>query len=476
MNYSLFKLLLLIILAGYQTAFAMKQALGSEGIDAYAVHAEGITGQGVNIGLLSKGNARDGHIAFDRHSGSAVTLHDFSQTGLKRTDHDTHMAGILVSSGSPIHPEQIGVCPGAHVHSAHIITRRIHTALEELIVKHHCRVIVTGIQVGTGDLSADGRSILSKLYDYYAEHYDVIFANAAGNSCPRVSIFGDSYNGITTAGLAKDAKGRHTKAGSISNKGPTADGRRKPDVAAPTQGLFAPSAKGDNFWDTLDGGGRGLTSFAVPHTAGVAALLLEAAGKTDVPDDDRSEVIKAIIVNSTTSDFTDANDIAAYRADSTGQWDPAIGYGRLNARRAYRTLLKGPIEQDKMTEKKGGWAYRVIGSQAEHAYLFSGKKGKRLTATVVWHRKLKKLSSQIYLESHPAFNMTLKILSPDGKTVFFEPASRNNLIKVDHVFKSDGTYLLVLKNPTAAEADYGLAFDITAAAKKAACREYIRYR
>ena len=445
----------------------MTEALGPEGINAYAVHDEGITGQGVNIGLLSKGNARDGHIAFERDNGSAVTLYDFSEAGLKRTDHDTHMAGILVSAGSPIHSDQIGVCPGAHIHSANIITKRIHTALEELIVKHHCRVIVTGIQVGTGDLNADGRSILSKLYDYYAEHYDVVFANAAGNYCPRVSVFGDSYNGITTAGLVKDAKGRYTKTGSASNKGPTADGRRKPDVAAATQGLLAPSAKGDNFWDTLDGGGRGLTSYAVPHTAGVAALLLEAAGRTEVQNDDRSEVIKAVIVNSTTCDFSDANDVSAYRTDSISGWNPAIGYGRLNAYRACQTLLKGPIAPDQTAEQNMGWAYAVIGSQVEQTYRFAGKKGQRLTVTVTWHRKLKKLSSHIYLESFPAFNMTMKILSPDGKIVFFEPASRNNLVKVDHLFESDGVYSLVLKNPTATDdTDYGLAFDITPAVEK----------
>lgn len=451
-----------VLLAGCRTALALDEALGPEGIDAVRVHAAGITGDGVHIGLLSNGNARDGHIAFDRNGRSAVTLHDFTGSGLQRSGHDTNMAGILVSAGSPIHPEAIGVCPGAHVHSARIMTPRIHTALEELIVKHHCRIIVTGIQVGNGDPTADGRSLLSKLYDYYAEHYDVIFANAAGNNCPRVSVFGDSYNGITTAGLVRDASGRYTKAGTASNRGPTADGRHKPDVAAPTQGLRVPDAENDNAWLTLDAGGQGLTSFAEPQTAGTAALLLEAAGKTDTANDDRSEVIKAIIVNSATPDFSDANDVPVMAAVSCSHWDAGIGYGRLNAWRAYATLAGGMIEKDAPSEKPFGWAYAVMGANTEDIYRFNGKKGQRLTATVTWHRKLKQLAAHVFIEPYPVFNLSVKVLSPEGRTVVFEPAGRDNLIKIDHVFTTDGIYTLVLKNATeAADRDYGLAFDVT---------------
>ena len=441
--------------------FGLTEALGPEGIRAYAVHEKGITGDGVNIGLLSKGNARDGHIAFDRHGSSAVTLHDFTGSGLERTNHDTHMAGILISAGSPVHPEQIGVAPGAHVHSARISTQRIYEALDALILKHHCRVIVTGIQVAGLNATANGDSILSKLYDYYAETYDVIFANAAGNLSPQITVFGDCYNGITTAGMVKDLQGRYSKAGSASNAGPTADHRHKPDVGAPTQGLFVPSSRGDNFWDTIDGNGRGLTSYAVPHTAGVTALLLETAGKTPQEDDDRSEVIKAVIVNSTQTRFTDANDLTGNPADSTTAWNAQSGYGRLDALRAYETLTGGRIQKDGPAGKVKGWAYDTIKAQSDDVYHITGKKGQRLITTVTWHRKLKKLPNQMYMEAYPKFYLNLKIISPTDKTVVFEPAGRDNLIKVDHLFETDGDYKIVLRNPTLADGrDYGIAFEV----------------
>ncbi len=441
--------------------FGLTEALGPKGIQAYAVHDKGITGDGVNIGLLSKGNARDGHIAFDRNGGSTVTLYDFTGSGLERAGHDTHMAGILASAGSPIHPEQIGVAPGAHIHSGRVSTRRIYEALDALILKHHCRVIVTGIQVAGPGVTPDGNSVLSKLYDYYAETYDVVFANAAGNFSPRITVFGDSYNGITTAGMVKDLQGRYDKVGSASNTGPTADGRHKPDVAAPTQGLFVPSGRGDNFWDTIDGSGRGLTSYAVPHTAGVAALLLETAGKTPIADDDRSEVIKAVIVNSTLSQFIDANDLTINPADSTTAWNVQSGYGRLDALRAYETLTGGRIQKDTAAANPKGWAYDSIKTQSEDVYHITGKKGQRLIITATWHRKLKKLSNQLYLEAYPKFYLNLKILSPTDKTVVFEPAGKDNLIKIDHLFETDGDYKVVLRNPTLAdERDYGMAFEV----------------
>ena len=129
---------LLIFLSGTHSVFALKEALGEHSVNAYAVHQKGITGAGVNIGLLSAGNVRKGHIAFERKSGSAVTNYDFTGSGLSRASHDTHMAGIILSAGSPSHPDPIGVAPGASLHSARFSNKQLYPskvtqALEALI-------------------------------------------------------------------------------------------------------------------------------------------------------------------------------------------------------------------------------------------------------------------------------------------------------------------------------------------------------
>lgn len=436
---------------------ALNQALGEDGINAYPVHEKKITGQGVNIALLSNGNARDSHVAFEGEDGPTIRLYDFTGSGLSRSSHDTHMAGIILSKGSPSHPDQVGVAPGATLHSArfsnkNLYQRTITNALDELIKKHNCRIIMTGIQLPKEIVSADGGSDWTKLYDYYAETYDVIFAVAAGNSSPQITVFGDCYNGITTAGMLKtDPNGIYDKIGPISNHGPTADDRKKPEVSAPTQNLIVPTSTGDDLWKTLDPDGRGLTSYAIPHTAGVAALLLEAAAKSPAENDDRTEVVKAIIINSADPTPFDTKAII---------WQADSGYGKLDALKACETLTAGPIRQNTLTRQTTGWAYDTMDNNGTHEYQIQSAKDQRLILTVTWHRKLQKIGSKYYEESIP-FHLDLKILSPTGKMVAFETAGPNNLIKTDLLLKEDGPYKVVLKNPTLIESrDYGLAFEV----------------
>lgn len=449
------------------SVFGLKEAGGEYGVNAYAIHQQGITGAGVNIGLLSAGNARAGHIAFERKSGSAVANYDFTKSGLSRSSHDTHMAGIILSTGSPTHPDPIGVAPGARFHSARFSNKQLYPskvaqALDALVKNHNCRIIMTGIQLPKEIVIADGNSGWTKLYDYYAETYDVIFAGAAGNSSPLVTVFGDIYNGITTAGMVKsDPNGLvYDKIGSISNHGPTADGRKKPEIAAPTQGLVVPTSSGDDHWSTLDANGRGLTSYAVPHTAGVAALLLEAAAKSPAKNDDKTEVIKAVIINSTDPSAFSADNHITNPADSITTWKPDSGYGKLDASGAYETLTAGQLVQNTPSQQSKGWAYDVMDKDETHKYQIQGVKGQRLVVTVTWHRKIKKVGTK-YFEEPNRFYLNLKIVSPSGKMLAFETAGRNNLIKTDQFLKDDGEYRIVLKNPTLAEGrDYGMAFQV----------------
>lgn len=449
-----------------QVAYGLNEAVGQNGQNASAVHQKGITGAGVSVGLLSAGNVRAGHTAFERASGSAVTNYDFTESGLSRSSHDTEMAGIILSAGSPSHPDQIGVAPGVRLHSARFSNKQLYpskveNALNTLIKNHHCRIIMTGIQLPREIVIADGNSNWTRLYDYYADTYDVIFAAAAGNSSPLVTVFGDCYNGITTAGMVKsDPNGLYDKIGPLSNPGPTADGRKKPDVAACTQGLVTPTGTGDNHWKTLDPDGRGLTSYAVPHTAGVAALLLEAAAKSTTKNDDKTEVIKAVIINSAAHIPPETGNHTGRWPDSISAWKPDSGYGKLNAFKAYQTLTAGPVSLDVPAEQYTGWAYGVIGKNKSHEYKIRGTKGQQLIVTITWHRKIQKIGNK-YFDAPNRFYLDLKILSPSDKMITFETAGRNNLIKIDQFLKEDGIYTISLKNPTLAkDHDYGMAFDL----------------
>ena len=457
---------LFIFLTMTYSVFGLKEALGEHGIDAYAIHQKEISGAGVNIGLLSVGNVRAGHIAFERTFGSAVKNYDFTGDSLSRSSHDTHMAEIILSAGSPTHPNQIGVAPGASLHSARFSNKQLYPskvtqALDTLVKNHNCRIIMTGIQLPKEIVIANGNSGWAKLYDYYAETYDVIFASAAGNSSPLVTVFGDIHNGITTAGMVKsDPNGIYDKIGSISNHGPTADGRKKPEIAAPTQGLVVPTSSGDDQWSTLDEKALGLTSYAVPHTAGVAALLLEAAAKSPVENDNKSEVIKAVIINAADPIESGTKSLLKNPTDSITHWQPDSGYGKLNALNSYETLMAGPVVQNTPSQQNKGWAYGIMDKNQTHEYQIQGEKGQRLVVTITWHRKLQNIGKQ-YFQEPIRFYLDLKILSPTDKLVVFESAGANNLIKVDHYLTEEGLYTLALKNPTLVkDRDYGMAFEV----------------
>ena len=242
--------------------------------------------------------------------------------------------------------------------------------------------------------------------------------------------------------------------GSIGRNGPTIDGRRKPDVMAPSTNQVAPGySEGDpNYWYTTPN--NGATSWAVPHTAGVAALLLEYANQTAEPADSHNVVIKAVIVNSTFPDIGSKN---GNPTDPT-VWHYQRGYGRIDALRALNTLAGGKISTSALVTAQTGWAYNTIGSNQTHEYQFAGRKNKRFILTVTWNCLIDK-SGSTYDVNLPKFNLDVTVKNPSGGTVFSETNNVDNLEKIDLLLPADGNYTVSLNNPTSKSRAYSLAFE-----------------
>lgn len=465
---------LLCILIVSERSLALLESAAQGGCNAAALHAMGVRGEGIRIGLITVRHARTSHEAFfdrDDSGGKTGTSHVYS---LDATDnplyepdwHDTPIAGMLVSRGDSRFPAYVGMAPAAEVYNVKVTQpepqgrtiepRWIENALDQL-VDQEVHTIVTGFQMAGAE--SNGQSLYSLMYDYYADQYDILFAIAAGNKSPgvdRVSVFGDCYNGITVAGLVDDPEDIYSRVGMISNPGPTTDGRRKPELAAPGRSIRTPAFNGDAAWSSQ--GANGETSWAVPHAAGCIALLYDCALSVGDPDSHRSEVLKAVLINSANPNVRDRDN----NSTADRLWHPQRGYGRIDTLRAANTLGDGRIFPSTLIRRDSGWAWQTMSEPGqEDLFYIEGIRGQRLRVTLTWNRRVYKFDSLNYAAESPMFNLDLTIYDPSGQILFEETDRLNNLEKADLLLPADGFYEISVRNlGYTVNRDYGLAFEI----------------
>ena len=95
--------------------------------------------------------------------------------------------------------------------------------------------------------------------------------------------------------------------GDFSSRGPTRDGREKPDVVAP--GVDVRAAKGGTINDLKADSG---TSMAAPHVAGAVALVLSRAVESNRPCPVSNQIRSALTQKT---------------KNYNGHFDPGQGYG-----------------------------------------------------------------------------------------------------------------------------------------------------
>lgn len=244
-------------------------------IGAPRVWHEGYTGAGVGIAVLDTGIDLD-HPDF---RGRIAGVADFTGEGVTDLNgHGTHVAGIACGDGGAYGGKYTGVAPRGQLYVAKVLDRQGLAFMSDVMagidwaVKQNVHVMNLSL---SGPPSGDGTDALSETCDLVVERGFVICC-AAGNSGPRPGSIGapGCARQVITVGASTD----EDTVLEASSRGPTTDGRVKPDFLFPGSGIVSCRARDTSLGDPLDlaytqASG---TSMATPHAAGVAALLLEA--------------------------------------------------------------------------------------------------------------------------------------------------------------------------------------------------------
>jgi serine protease AprX len=248
----------------------------------------GLSGDG--DGDRSKYSAQDHTIAVidtgidgnhqDFRSGKILAWQDFVNKRTQPYDdegHGTHVSSI--AAGAVNSAGVGGVAPGAALVGLKALdatgagpTSLIAQAVDWCITNK----ATYGIQVinlsATTDTSSAGTDALSRALNRAAAA-GIVVCVAAGNAGPAVRTIGSpaaAADAITVGDVADPGAGGFFLA-PYSSRGPTADGRVKPDICAPGYQILAARA------GTKDGYVRESgTSMSSPFVAGVAALMLQA--------------------------------------------------------------------------------------------------------------------------------------------------------------------------------------------------------
>ncbi len=271
-----------------------------------------LTGKGVNVLVRDDGPVGP-HIDFHKRL--------INQTFGLDGNHGDGVAGIIGSSAN-IDPLMGGMAPQAKIY---VVNYQDDFLDNTLNLHQTAGVVITNSSYSNGCNA--GYTAITQIVDKQInDNPTLMHCFSAGNSNNLDCGFGAGNQWGNITGGHKIGKNVITAANLMitgivdasSSRGPTKDGRMKPDVSA--RGTNQNSTDINNAYQVFGG-----TSAASPGVAGTAALLYEAYRNLNSQQNPNSALIKACLMNT-------ATDIGTFGPDYV------YGCGVINANRAYQLL------------------------------------------------------------------------------------------------------------------------------------------
>ncbi len=244
-------------------------------IGAPFIYNAGFTGEGIRVGIADSG-IDDTHPDF---ADRIVALRDFTGEGDGDFNgHGTHVAGIVGASGAASLGQFRGVAPDCLFVIAKVLDRdgsgrtsNVIAALDYFVTQ---QARVVNLSFG-GSRNCDGSDALSVACDALVDR-GVVVCVAMGNAGPGAGTLGSPAcaKKVITIG----ATDKLDAVANFSSRGPTLDGRAKPNLCFPGVNIRSTRAAGtdigtpvDQFYASVSG-----TSMSTPHAAGACALLVQS--------------------------------------------------------------------------------------------------------------------------------------------------------------------------------------------------------
>lgn len=217
-----------------------------------------------------------------------------------RSGHGTHVAGIIGANGEAAHQSPgvtcaDGMCPDIKFYDFRILAKTLEDTEFAIIAalqyihylnERHSYISIHGVNLSVSiphDVRnfACGRTPICNECERLVESGVVVVAAAGNLGYQRFETKDGSYEGYTAFSITDPGNADgvitvgathrfqpHTYGVSFfSSRGPTGDGRQKPDLVAPGERIQ--SCLPGQEWGELDG-----TSMAAPHVSGSAAMLM----------------------------------------------------------------------------------------------------------------------------------------------------------------------------------------------------------
>ncbi len=231
-------------------------------IHADDVWAMGYDGTGVVIAVLDTGLDPD-HCDL---SGKIVAWKDFIASSAN--PYDDHGHGTFVASIAAGQYNPKGVAPGASLMGVKVLTSS-GSGSNDTIIQGIDWAVANGADVmnlSLGGQGGDGTSPLAQECDWAVSQGVIVVAVAGGGgACETIGTPGDARDVITVG-----AVDYNNEIASFSSRGPTTDGRVKPDVVAPGVSISAADAGTACSDVTMSG-----TSWSTALVSGACALVLD---------------------------------------------------------------------------------------------------------------------------------------------------------------------------------------------------------